>query len=432
MTKKIKKSIALALACILLLPLLAGCGEEAEEVVSIQKAYINKAGELIITYTDGIKDNLGVVVGADGSDGQDGTDGLDGNDGSDGSSGGSIVEVVGTALRSSVSIFCTYNEGRDESYAGGSGVIYQLDKEQGNAFVITNYHVVHSSDGKTNNGISENIKVYLYGGELEGQEIQAQYVGGSQNYDIAVLYLENSELLKNSDVAPVSIGDSDQVIPGQTAIAVGNAEGEGISVTTGIVSVESEQITLEASDGTKDIDHRVMRIDTAVNHGNSGGGLFNDRGQLIGIVNAKMVEEDVENIGYAIPSSVAIAVAQNIIDYCFEQDCTTAMRPMLGITIVNSASKGVYDETTGTMRIEQTIQVAEIGETSLVYGLMEVDDVFVAITLNGQTRQITRQHHVIDMMLWARAGDEIQLTIRRGDMEEVVCVTLPESCLTEY
>ena len=66
---------------------------------------------------------------------------------------------------------------------------------------------------------------------------------------------------------------------------------------------------------------RVIRVDTAVNPGNSGGGLFNSKGELIGIVNAKIISSDVENIGYAIPSSVAINVADNIINHTFQLLC---------------------------------------------------------------------------------------------------------------
>lgn len=426
MKKITKRVLALMLACLLILPVLAGCQREQEEVVGIEKVQINKNGELVITYTDGTKDNLGVIVGADGKDGEDGTDGENGQNGT----GSSMRTAVATALRSSVSVYCTGS--RVDGYSAGSGVIYRLDKEQGEAFIITNYHVVYSKEAGTKNGIWEDIEVYLYGGQLEGLELKAEYVGGSQNYDIAVLHVTDSDVLRQSHAAAVTVADSDLVLPGQTAIAVGNAEGEGIAATAGIVSVDSEHITMTSADETTQVDHRVMRIDTAVNHGNSGGGLFNDQGQLIGIVNAKIIDEDVESIGYAIPGRVAIGAAQNIIDYCYGTQCETVMRPMLGITIINSDSRGVYDEATGLMHIEQTVSVHEVSRTSPVKGQIMVDDVLLAISINGEKREITRQHHVIDYMLWARVGDTVELTVLRDSQELTFSFTITDDYLTAY
>ncbi len=420
------KAMALVLVAVMLLSMLTGCVRISR---SILDAEINEDGELIITYNNGTKDNLGVVVGSDGEDGKDGSNGS----GSSGAPADSNVpQAVGTALRSSVSIYCTFSSRGQESYSAGSGVIYDLDKKNGNAFIVTNFHVVYSADSSTRDGISDQIEVYLYGGQLEGQEMTAEYVGGSAYYDIAVLYVKNSEILKDSDAQEVTVADSDAVLPGQTAIAVGNAEGEGISATTGIISVDSEHITMTAADESAEVSTRVMRIDTAVNHGNSGGGLFDSNGRLIGIANAKIVDENVENIAYAIPSSVAIGAADNIIDHCYGKDCKTVMRAMLGITIINSASRGVYDESTGLMHVEETIQVHEIDRASIAKGALQVDDILVSITLNGETKQITRQHHVIDMMLNARAGDTVEITVLRNGKECTVSFDLTAKDLTAY
>lgn len=406
--------------------LLTGCS--GEDAVSIKKAKINKNGELVITYTDGSQDNLGVVVGQDGEDGKDGQDAQQ-------TQGNNVTLATANALRSAVSIICTFTGSRwnsSEYYSAGSGVIYQLDKEKGNAFIITNHHVVFDADSKADNGISELIEVYLYGSELEGFQMEAAYVGGSQYYDIAVLYIENSDILKGSDAQAVSVADSDTIVVGQTAIAVGNAEGEGITATSGIISVDSEHITMTAVDNITEVSYRVMRVDTAVNQGNSGGGLFNDKGELIGIVNAKIIDENVENIGYAIPTRVAIAVADNIIDHCFGMDCESVMRAMLGVTIINTSSNAVYDAQTGTMRIVESIEVHEVSDTSIAKGLLESGDVLVSATLNGETQAVTRQHHVIDLMLKARAGDSMQITVLRDGKEQTVTVKLTEDCITEY
>jgi S1-C subfamily serine protease len=96
------------------------------------------------------------------------------------------VPALQRSLLSTVMIFSDFNE----SSSGGSGVIYQIDKEKGDAYIITNQHVVFM-DGK----IADKITVYLYGMELETYAIKAAYVGGTTNYDIAVIKIEGSDIL---------------------------------------------------------------------------------------------------------------------------------------------------------------------------------------------------------------------------------------------
>ena len=438
------------------LPLDAILSDNSAENLEIVDVYINKYGELIFEYSNGEKENLGLVKGEDGEDGRDGEDGIDGKDGLDGKNGKdgldgkdgkdgiysdngnipsgdnamSATSAVTRGLRSSVSIFCAFESGGQEYGSAGSGVIYHMNKENGSAFIITNYHVVYDPDCNTYNGISDNISVFLYGSEYNDMAIKATYVGGSMNYDIAVLYAENSDVLRNSDAVSIDIGDSDSVMVGDSAIAIGNPEGEGISASYGIVSVDSEYITMTAADNYTSVDFRVMRIDTAVNSGNSGGGLFNSKGQLVGIVNAKIIDENVENIGYAIPSSVAISVAQNIIDHCYGTTVESVQRPLLGITITIDESKAVYDEETKRIYIEERILIHEISESSIAKGRLEVGDELVSISINGESRSITRQHHVIDYMLNARVGDSVTFEFLRNGELMSTTVIIARNCIT--
>lgn len=348
----------------------------SNDAVGIKGAQINENGELVLTYSDGTEQNLGVVVGKNGADGTNGTDGKDGTNGQDGANGaggslnitanGSSIPVASSkGLRSAVSIVCKFqatvqaggwrpgsgSTTTKEYSSAGSGVIYQMDKSEGDAFIITNYHVVYDASSNTENGISNDISVYLYGSEIEEKAIEATYVGGSLYYDIAVLRIEDSEILAASSVCAVTVSDSDEIVVGDGAIAIGNAQGLGISSTSGVVSVDSEHITMTAADGKTEVSFRVMRVDTAINSGNSGGGLYDDEGNLIGIVNAKIVYDGVENIGYAIPSNVAVSIAENIIDYCYGTDTERVQRALLGITVSTSDSKAVYDSTTGLVSI---------------------------------------------------------------------------------
>ena len=429
----------------------------ANDAVGIEGAEINENGELVLTYSDGTEQNLGVVVGKDGADGtngvdgKDGVNGQDGADGADGSlnitaNGSSIPAASSKGLRSTVSIVCkfqaTVQQGgwrpgsgsttTKEYSSAGSGVIYQMDKAEGDAFIITNYHVVYDASSNTENGISDDINVYLYGSEIEDKAIEATYVGGSLYYDIAVLHIDNSEILKTSDACEVDIADSDKIVVGDDAIAIGNAQGLGISAAVGVVSVDSEHITMTAADGKTSVSFRVMRVDTAVNSGNSGGGLFDGEGKLIGIVNAKIVDDGVESIGYAIPSKIAVSIAENILDYCYGTDNERVQRALLGITVSTSDSKAVYDSTTGLITIEETVSVYDVSEGSLADGVLQADDILVSATVGGNTTHITRQYHVIDMMLDVRAGDVVTFNILRGGEEKSVDITITEDCLTAY
>lgn len=355
-------------------------------------------------------------------------------------------------LRSAVSIYCTfemtYNSGWPgmqkpttySYYTTGSGVIYRLE-ESGSAFIVTNFHVVYDSNSTTANHISDQIYVYLYGLENDAYAIPATYVGGSSNYDIAVLYVEESPVLQDAiqsgAAAAVNLGQEAQIQPGMSTIAIGNpssseAELSGLSVTQGIVSVTSEYITMSASDTGKDVQMRLIRTDTPVNAGNSGGGLFDLQGRLVGIVNAKISSTSLENIGYAIPVSVVQAVADNLIDHCFGTETESVMRCMLGISVSTTQLSTGYDTETGMFLRKETITVQEITAGSLADGILQTGDVLVSVAIADRTAEITRQYHIIDFMLNARVGDCVTFTILRDGAEMTVSITITADCLTAY
>ena len=361
----------------------------------------------------------------------------------------SVAYATACGLRSAVSIYCSFETtysgnpwnptpSTQSYYTTGSGVVYSLEND-GSAFIVTNYHVVYDSMSNTENCISDTIYVYLYGMEADEYAIPATYVGGSPNYDLAVLRVDKSEILSSAmatgSAAAVTLGDSDKLMPGDATIAIGNPAAtdlSGISVTKGIVSVDSEYITMSVSEETGEVDFRVIRTDTPVNSGNSGGGLFNDSGELIGIVNAKISSSSVENIGYAIPSGVVRAVADNIIDYCYENDCESVMRAMLGLQITVSAMSTAYDVETGALEKYEEISVYELSEGGIAESVLKIGDVLKSITVGEKTVEITRRHHLIDAMLDARVGEAISLVIERDGTQITVSLEISEGCLAEY
>lgn len=417
---------------------LTGCtfnnSNNAVSIVSVVKtSSVGLDDTYTITYSDGSTSTFTIT------NGQNGTNGINGENGEslsfsdlyntavDEGYTGTFLEFLqeyltitvdttkttlatNLALRSAVSIYSNFTTvDLNESTSAGSGVIYTLDKVTGSAYIITNYHVVYSVDSNTANHISDDISLYIYGSESKNSKIAATYVGGSMNYDIAVLKVENSEVLKNSDTQAILIADSNLVQVGQTAIAVGNPEAEGISATNGIVSIDSEYITMTATDGVTNVTFRVMRIDTPVNSGNSGGGLYNDNGELIGIVNAKVKADGVENIGYAIPSSIAIKVADNIIAN------NSVKKLILGVTVQATNSKAVYNEDTLATTIEEDIVVYEITENSISQTLgLQIGDVITSIQINSTLYSLTRMYQLPDLLLMVKNGDSISINITRN------------------
>lgn len=338
-------------------------------------------------------------------------------------------------MLSAVSVYCTFTVsswgGTSEASSAGSGVIYQLDKESGDAYIITNYHVVYSADSREK--ISNRIDVFLYGMEYLDYAIPATYVGGSLNYDIAVLKVEKSELLKASNAAAITPADSNKIVVGGSAVAIGNPEAGGISVTRGIISVDSEEFTMTGADNRTEVTFRAIRIDAAVNSGNSGGGLFNSSGQLIGIVNAKIVAEGIEGIAYAIPSNIAIGVAQNIIDNSQKEGYTDGVwKCLLGVMVRSTNIRTVVDADSQTVNVREDVVVDSINAGSITEGALQVGDIVKSVRMGDKTYEVTRSFVVVDAMLSARVGDTVVLTVLRDGVETDVEITITEACISVY
>lgn len=314
----------------------------------------------------------------------------------------------------------------------GSGVIYKLDKEKGDAYIITNYHVVFNSSSATSNGISDKINLYLYGQHLNSYAIEASYVGGSMNYDLAVLKVEGSEVIKNSAALAASIGDSEKVNVFDKVYAVGNPEGFGMSATDGMISVESETLKMTGADGRTMLSLRVMRISAAINDGNSGGGLYDTEGKLIGIVNAKRTGSDVDNIAYAIPINLAKNIAENIISNCDGKTKTSLYRCMLGVNLTAKVAGVVVDGETDRVTKVEIVEVESLTDDSIMKDKLSVGDIITSITLDGVTVKVTRIHHVIDLMMLAKAGSTVTINATRGGVAFETRITVPESAITEF
>lgn len=333
------------------------------------------------------------------------------------------VSAINRSLLSVVSIVCEFDEktqswfgsNTQKVYSSGSGVIYELDKEQGDAYIVTNYHVVYDVDSASSTGISDAIGCYLYGMELQdsiaNNVIGCTYVGGSMTYDLAVLKVENSEILKNSNAQAVEFADSNDLCVGEQVYAIGNPEGEGIAVSSGVVCVDSESIVMTGADNKTEITFREIRTDATVNPGNSGGGLFNAAGELVGVVNAKIIDDEVENVGYAIPSTLARYVVENLLDHA---DTQKVQKALIGVQVAAKNSWTVYDAETGLTRKMQEVAIQSVESSSIGRSVLKAGDVIRSIRVGDTVLAVTRTYQVVDFMLTVRAGDTVVLTVERN------------------
>lgn len=205
-----------------------------------------------------------------------------------------IPDVVALVKNSVVEIYTevpTYN-GRFVDSGAGSGVVIGKSENGATAYIITNNHVISGA---------QTITVRFN----DGQEYKAKLCGTDANTDIAVVSIDAPE-----NVAVAELGSSAGLVVGEGVIAIGNPLGElGGTVTNGIVSALARDVEIDGQSMT------LLQTNAAVNPGNSGGGLFNMKGELVGVVNAKSGGDNVENIGFAIPIDTAYEIACELITH---------------------------------------------------------------------------------------------------------------------
>jgi serine protease Do len=284
---------------------------------------------------------------------------------------GKIESVAQKCLNASVLIGVTTSSGS----GSGSGVIYTQD-----GYILTNYHVV----GNDTTG----IKVTLFSGE----EYDAKFVYGDESLDVSVIKIEKN------DCSPVELC-YDGLNYGEQIIVIGNALGNGFTLTSGYVSAPEREVTFSSTYETM----TLVQIDAAVNNGNSGGGLFNTAGQLVGIVNAKLsgttsAGASIDNIGFAIPISTVLRCVNDLREYGY---VTGVAR--LGVQVQNYIQLGGY-QYSGV----NVIAGVTPGGSAELAGLKEGDIIYA---LNGQT--IDSFSTLKKMLTAYSVGDTIEITVYR-------------------
>jgi len=212
-----------------------------------------------------------------------------------------FVYVIPTAKSAVVSILVTSpagGRGRDDVPGSGSGFIFAEDDDY--IFVVTNNHVIENTN-----------TIYISPNDYD--TFAARVVGYDRGSDIAIVAASRSELEASGIPYTIAtIGDSDILRMGDPVIAIGNAMGEGQTVTRGIISALS--LNIEIPDVRHRLNLHVLQTDAAVNRGNSGGPLVNQHGEVIGIVTAKLIGADIEGMGYALPINNVLPLLTDILE----------------------------------------------------------------------------------------------------------------------
>ena len=302
------------------------------------------------------------------------------------------AEVYAANVNSVVSINTTINEGMNffgqpvQSASSGSGFVLTKD-----GYIITNYHVVK---------YAETVKVNMYNGD----SYDAKYIGGDEEYDIAVIKVEAK------DLPAVVLGNSTQLNVGDRVMAIGNPLGDlTFSMSGGSVSSVNRAINVS---GTP---FNMIQTDTSINPGNSGGPLFNLYGEVVGIVSAKYssyANQSVEGLGFAIPINDVEAMVEDIITNGYVSN-----KPFLGITPMT-----MNEQMAAQFRIDTDKGVfvcsVEEGSAADTAGL-RLGDVIIKI----DDKEINTVEDLNMVKKQYAAGDQATLTIFRDNEEQTAEIT---------
>ena len=310
-----------------------------------------------------------------------------------------LASCVGITVNTTVNIFGQTTT----SAASGSGFVLTQD-----GYIVTNYHVIEEAV----NNDSVDIEVSF----ANGDKYSATLVGGEQDNDIAVLKIDATGL------QPVTLGDSDQLVVGESVYTIGNPLGElTYSLSDGLVSALDRLITTSGTNPVTNqketITLNVLQTNCAINPGNSGGPLFDSYGNVVGVVNAKYTETSsgvsAEGLGFALPINDLKDIIEEIIEYGY-----VTGKPYLGIQV------NVVDEQMQAYGIPAGAVVEYVADGSCAQkGGLQVNDIITAI---DDTAVDSPSALTAALSSNYKAGDTITLTVVRNLEEIKLTITLDE------
>lgn len=296
--------------------------------------------------------------------------------------------VVITTEQVVYSQYSWYGQQQVESGAG-SGVIISED-----GYILTCAHVVSGAS---------NVTV-----TIGDTDYPATVVGEDETSDIAVLKIDAQGL------TAATLGDSDTLKVGEQVLAVGNPLGElGGTVTGGMISALDRSVTIQGTNSVNTMS--LIQMDASVSPGNSGGGLFNMAGELVGIVNAKSSSSDAEGLGFSIPINDAVKVATDLMENGY-----VSGRPYLGISYYEVTSA----QAAAQLRVNSYgVYIVEVvkGGPAEKAGLCAGDRI---VSMNGA--EVMTSTDLTSALQSCNAGDAVEMTVARSGQMVTTTVTLGE------
>ena len=309
----------------------------------------------------------------------------------------SVVAITNMSIQEVQNFFFGTQEYKSESR--GSGIIIGQNEKE--LLIVTNYHVIE-------NGTTLTVTFN------DDTNVEAHVKGTEPKRDLAILAvnLDNISAETKNAISIATLGNSDTIRVGETTIAIGNALGYGLSVTTGIVSALDR--TLEDYEG------ELIQTDAAINQGNSGGALLNAKGEVIGINSAKLYGTSVESMGYAIPISDVKDILNDLMNRETKVKVAENKRGSIGIqgTTVDETYSQIYNMPEGVF-VSQVLEGGGAEKAGLEANC-------VITKLNGTS--ISTMEELIAELEYYEVGETVELTVqvpgRGGYTEEKIDVTL--------
>ena len=310
-----------------------------------------------------------------------------------------LASCVGITVNTTVNIFGQTTT----SAASGSGFVLTQD-----GYIVTNYHVIE--DAVDDSSVSIEVSF------ADGTQYTATLVGGEQDNDVAVLKIDATGL------QPVTLGDSDQLVVGESVYTIGNPLGElTYSLSNGLVSALDRLITTSSTNQTtgqkETTTLNVLQTNCDINPGNSGGPLFDSYGNVVGIVTAKYTQTSsgvsAEGLGFALPINDVKEIINDLIEHGY-----VTGKPYLGIQVQDVSSEA---QRYGVSAGAAVLYVAD-GSCAQEAGL-QVNDIIVAIddtaidSSSALTAALSSNY---------KAGDTVTLTVIRNQQQVQLTVTLDE------
>ena len=309
-----------------------------------------------------------------------------------------LASCVGITVNTTVNIFGQTTT----SAASGSGFVLTQD-----GYIVTNYHVIEDA--------AEDSSVTIEVSFANGDKYTAKLVGGEQDNDVAIIKIDATGL------QAVTLGDSDQLVVGETVYAIGNPLGElTYSLTDGIVSALDRLITTSSTDSngnTVSTTLNVLQTNCAINPGNSGGPLFDSYGNVVGIVSAKYTQSQsgvsAEGLGFALPINDVKEILSDLIEHGY-----VTGKPYMGVQV------NVVDETAQRYGIPAGAVVEYVAEGSCAQKAgLQVNDIITAI---DDTAVDSPTALTAALSSGYKAGDTATLTIVRNQQEQKISITFDE------